>query len=77
MVGISLKRVFLYKFELAKMVPKGVNTHLNTHCTDVAQYLRHRIITKVGDGNEQTAFSLESVLRIPFYLSDVISNASF
>ena len=27
-VGISLKMVFLYKFELAKMAPNSVNTHL-------------------------------------------------
>ena len=28
LVGISLKMVFLYKFELAKMAPNSVNTHL-------------------------------------------------
>ena len=29
LVSISLKMVFLYKFELAKMAPNSVNTHLN------------------------------------------------
>ena len=28
LVGISLKMVFLYKFELAKNAPNSVNTHL-------------------------------------------------
>ena len=34
LVGISLKMVFLYKFELAKMAPNSVNTHLNSSKTD-------------------------------------------
>ena len=34
LVGISLKMVFLYKFELAKMAPNSVNTHLNFFITN-------------------------------------------
>ena len=37
LVGISLKMVFLYKFELAKMAPNSVNTHLKRcYLTEIA-----------------------------------------